>query len=155
MKSLHHLLVLAGFGIAVLGCEPKRDLYPYLTNPVIEIGPGLSQAFNYSQLAYAKDNNTRDSIAVLLVGKARETPITVKYSIDDANATAARPADYTVDGTLGETVIPSGKNLGYIRLKINKVSSLKLFRIILKSATDVPISTNYNNLLYGISNSPL
>jgi hypothetical protein len=155
MKPLHYAFLFAGLLLALVGCEPKRDLYPYLNNPVIEIGPGLSQAFDYSQLAYAKVKNTPDSIAVLLVGKARETPITVKYIIDDANATAVRPTDYTVAGTLGEVVIPAGKNLAYIQLRINPVSSLKLFRIILKSATDVPISTRYDNLLYGIASSPV
>jgi hypothetical protein len=139
--------------LALSACEPTRDLYPYQANPVIEIGPGLSQAFNYSQLTYAPKKDTRDSIAVLLVGSPRDTPITVTYTLEDGTAT--RPADYTVEGTPGETVIPAGKNLGYIRLKINPVSVLKTFTIRLKSATDVPVSAIYNNLLYGIASSPV
>lgn len=141
------------FFLALTACEPTRELYPYRANPVIEISPGLSQAVNYSQLAYAPKKDTRDSIGVLLVGSPRNTPITVKYVLEDGTAT--RPADYTVEGTPGETVIPAGKNLGYIRLKINPVNTLKTFRIRLKSATDVPVSTVYDNLLYGISSVPV
>jgi hypothetical protein len=160
MKSILVPLVCLTL-ILLFSCEPERSFFPEFPNPTVEFGLGLNGAnrtltSGTYQDVYPKADAFPDSIPVLLVGKPAAEPVIVSYTITApaSSLSATQPKNYTIIGTPNQVTIPTGRNVGYIRLLANKLTgtgSYLYFFLTLQSADKATVNSCCTKRTYYIN----
>jgi len=84
---------------------------------IIEINEATTPAGNEVAKTYNRltdGRRLRDSIQVNLIGRAKNTPITINFTVEGVPPTAAQPGFHFAMITQGTVTIPANSNIGFI-----------------------------------------
>lgn len=164
MKTKNILYIL--LSVALLSsCGKARDLtyqgadVVEFSNPITGVNSKVTgQSIGGTSVLGDNPNipirGERDSIIVQLVGRQRNEPITVSYTITPG--TAVEGTDFEIIGTRGSVVIPANQSATAIRLRLLNSSltpsnlATVSFRITGTSVGDVGVSENYKNFALSV-----
>lgn len=111
--------------VGLASCEEQRILFE---------GPEFVR-FSDSTLTFKESVGQPVAIKVHIVGKARNTPVTVNYTVA---GTAREGRDYVIEGTKGTVTIPANEYFGTINVRLlNNANNILESQNVVFTLTDV------------------
>lgn len=152
--STYSIILFLGIAAFMISCfdDPGTDIL--LEGSFIEISEATTSGGLDLSKSYNRKNDgtkSKDSIRINLVGRQRNTPITVNFQIDAAATTAVADIHYEMITTGGSATIPANSSFGYIYFNVladniepGEIWKLK-FDLTGADAADVKLSENYKS----------
>lgn len=140
MKLISNFSLFISFTILVSFTGCVKDL----TNTVYN-GPDLVEFYPTSKTVTTTTAPRADSILVQLVGRQRNSPINVTFTVNSTST--ALPAEYSIT-TPSPVVIPANSSNVWIKFTLNKVSTRKTLLIDLTGGDNVSPSANFKTFTY-------